>query len=103
MTSFRLACACAIFAGVAGQAGAREDAVPTRAVSLAGVNFDNQADVSALYGRLKAAASFVCDTNSANPRITQMDQICAKQVLTEAIASAHQPALSALHDAATRS
>lgn len=94
---FRIICASICFSGVAGFAGASQLEAPTSSVSFAQVDFNNRAEVAAFYGRLKAAASTVCDSNSANPRITQMDRVCAGEALTKVVVSMDRPLLTALH------
>ena len=83
---------------MAGQANAADtNAAPVRAVSTAGVDFQSAKDVDAFYLRLRNAAAEVCDSNSANPRITQADQVCRAQVLSQAVSGANRPLLTAMH------
>lgn len=75
-----------------------DTAAPTAAVSTAQVDFRDQAAVRAFYARLQSAAHAVCDSNSANPRITQLDQRCVAKAVASAVRTADRPLLTALYD-----
>ena len=77
---------------------------PTKAVSTASVDFHNSAAVRAFYSRLKTAANMVCDSYSANSRVTQADIACAHRALAEAVRNVDRPLLTAMYenDGATR-
>lgn len=68
-------------------------------VSYADLNLSTDAGISALYGRLQAAAKTVC---GPAPRITETLQFldwsqCRRTALTNAIEKLDHPALSELH------
>ncbi|MBW8812572.1 MAG: UrcA family protein [Caulobacterales bacterium] len=84
--TIRLVVAAAAALSLTGTAALAETP-PTQSVSLVGVDFKNPADVAKFYSQLRAAAAAVCDTNSANPRITQADQACAAKVLQRTVAA----------------
>lgn len=72
-------------------------AAPARNVSTAGVDFRDPAALQAFYQRLKVATVDVCDSNSANPVVTQRDRLCRQKALTVAVQSLNRPLLTALH------
>jgi UrcA family protein len=87
---------------LAGQATAADSSsAPVRVVSTAGVNFQDAKTVDVFYARLRAAAAEVCDSNSANPRITQLDQVCRDKVLARTVAEVNRPLLTAMHSSAS--
>ena len=99
MTKSLFAAAALVALGLAGQASAApNDDAPTQAVSTAHVDFRSEAAVRAFYRRIEAAAHDVCDSNSPNPRITQMDQACESRAVAQAIRAADRPMLTALYD-----
>jgi UrcA family protein len=87
---------------LAGAVSGAADA-PTATVKLSAVNFRNAADVDRLYGQLQRSAEAVCDSNSANPRITQMDRACARKALARAVRTADRPTLTARYESANPS
>jgi UrcA family protein len=88
----------ALLAAVAAPAiVAAAPATPARSVSTAGVDFRDPAALQAFYQRLKIATADVCDSNSANPVITQRDRLCRQKALTVAVQSVNRPTLTALH------
>jgi UrcA family protein len=99
MPAFRTAAFAAVVGLLltAAPATAADRQIPTRTVDLSSVDFQSATAVAAFYGRLRAAAAAVCDTNSANPRIAQGDQACAAAVLDRTVASLDQPLLTAQH------
>jgi UrcA family protein len=93
----RAALAALALAALSGPALAAND-VPTRMVSTAAVDFQDRAAVDALYVRMQQAARDVCDTNSANPRITQGDAACADRALAKAVREIDHPTLTASYN-----
>jgi UrcA family protein len=85
------------FGAVAGQAFA-EDA-PTAVVKISNVNFSDTAAVDRFYVQLKRTAEQVCDSNSANPRIAQLDQLCVRRALSNAVRTVDRPTLTARYQA----
>lgn len=83
-------------AAVSGAAAAAE--APTAVVTLSAVNFRSTTDVDRLYSKLKRSAEAVCDSNSANPRITQADHACANRTLAKAVRSVDRPTLTARYE-----
>lgn len=94
VAALSIAAAGPAFADEAGQV----QAAPTAAVSTANVDFRDQAAVRAFYARLRNAAHAVCDSNSANPRITQRDERCVAKAVASAVQAADRPLLTALYD-----
>ena len=88
------------FGFVAGQAMATEtNGVETRQVSIANVDFRSEASVNAFYTDLRHAAQAVCNTNSANPRIQQLDRACYNRAMGQAVSKVNRPVLTALFQA----
>jgi len=88
-----------IAATVFGASGAlaQERAYEERAVSTRNVDFDNPAQVSALYGRLQAAARSVCDSDVDNgPLTAEADKACEAASVHDAIAQVNRPQLTQL-------
>ena len=73
------------------------DLAPTQAVSTRGVDFASRDQVKHFYAKLRGAALAVCDSGSANPRISQADATCVSRVMAEAVKSADKPVLTALY------
>jgi UrcA family protein len=65
-------------------------------VSIQGVNFTHPADVARLYQRLRTAANKACDSDIDTPSALTEDRACAAKALNDAVASIHQPLLTAL-------
>jgi UrcA family protein len=95
-TLLALALTTAALSPVAATAGS---AVPARSVSIASVDFRDPAALQAFYSRLKIASIDVCDSNSANPVISQRDRLCRQKALDVAVRSINRPTLTALHQA----
>jgi UrcA family protein len=99
MTKSLFAAAAVLALACAGQAAAEDALVaPTQAVSTANVNFRDQAAVKAFYNRIQIAAGQVCDSNSANPRVTQRDALCVRDAVAKAVRAADRPLLTAMYD-----
>ena len=73
------------------------DEAPAQAVSTRGVDFASRDQVQHFYAKLRGAAQAVCDSGSANPRISQADATCVSRVMAEAVKSADKPVLTALY------
>ena len=99
LTKVMVVAAAAATLVMAAPAVAGELDAPTRAVSLANVDFHDGQQAAAFYGQLQAAAAEVCDTNSVNPRITQGDELCARKVLAKTVYAMNQPVLTAMLEA----
>jgi UrcA family protein len=84
--------------GLAGQAVAVTPTEAPRWVVAAEANFQDEASVEALYSKLRRAAASVCDSYSANSRVTQADVACAKKVLNDMVRQVDRPILTAMHD-----
>ena len=84
---------------IASQAFASEpvNVAPTRAVSVAGVDFRDPAAVKAFYAQLYLAADAVCRTNSANSLVGQSDRLCIERAMQQAVAKANRPMLTAMY------
>ncbi len=93
-----LTAAAALAVGAAGQAFAATEVAPTKTVSVSDVDFSNQATTRQAYVRLHRAAAAACDSNSANPRITQADRLCARQAMAKAVAQVNRPVLTAMFE-----
>ncbi|RYG19706.1 MAG: UrcA family protein [Caulobacteraceae bacterium] len=72
---------------------------PAKVLKTSDVNFRDPAAAQAFYAKLARTAAAVCDSNSANPEVTQQDRVCAKLALQDAVARLDQPAVTALHNA----
>lgn len=77
---------------------------PVQAARVQTVRFDmaDQADVAALYGRIRTAAARVCETRSVVPPSRaerEADLACREEAVTRAVARANSPALMQLHQA----
>ncbi len=81
---------------IAGQAQSNE-ATQSKFVSARGVDFNDHAQVSALYTRLWSTAHAVCDSGSA-PRMAYADIGCARRALAEAVKTLDRPALTAMYE-----
>ena len=91
--------AAALIAGCIALPALADDAsvAPQAAVTTAGVDFRDPVAVRAFYGRLAMAAERVCDSNSANSRVQQLDRACVQKAVAEAVRSADRPMLTALY------
>lgn len=79
-------------------AQAQDKREPTQtAVSLAGVDFSQPKSVKVLYGRLRRAAIWACDSKMDDPAVVAADRACTAQSLDRAVAQINKPALLALH------
>ena len=103
MSKLILAAAAAAALALAAPAMAQTvDAAPTQTVSTRSVNFSSPAAVKDFYAKLYQAALTVCDSGSANPRISQADISCVNQVMAQAVRAADKPVLTAMYDSANR-
>jgi len=100
--SFRLAVIVAL--GLTGAAGAASAATaaagPAQSVRVAYADLDlsHDAGVSALYARLRSAASQVCNASDAIDLRSQVAyRDCAARALDEAVASVNDAKLTAVH------
>lgn len=81
-----------------GPALAASEPMPAqRAVSTAGVDFQDPAAVQAFYVRLRTAAETVCDGYAVNSRVTQADVACADRQVAQAVRTLDAPRLTALY------
>ena len=106
MTKLFLAASAAIL--IAGPAFAAEtvradEAAPTQAVSARGVDFASRDQVKHFYAKLRGAAAAVCDSGSANPRFSQADASCVRDVVAQAVKVANKPVLTAMYNSASDS
>jgi UrcA family protein len=90
------ALAAAAFALSAPSWGAETPSAATLATGS--VNFHDPAAVAGFYGRLRAAASRVCDSFAANSRVTAADAACEEQAVARVVRSLDRPLLTALHE-----
>jgi UrcA family protein len=67
-------------------------------VSIQDVDFTKPADVARLYQRLRTAANEACDSEIDTFSAEMEDRACAAKALNDAVQSAHQPLLLAMHD-----
>jgi UrcA family protein len=98
--NIRLVAASALLAGLlVSSAHAQSDREPTQIkVSVAGVDFSQQASTEAFYGRLRVAARKACDSNMGRDLgANAQDRACAAQALNRAVAQVGKPTLLALH------
>ncbi len=77
-----------------------DDSAPTQSVSTRGVDFANKDQVKHFYAKLKGAAAAVCDSGSANPRFSQADASCTREVVAQAVKAANKPVLTAMYNSA---
>jgi UrcA family protein len=99
MSKFVLAAAAALLlAGPALAQTEAADATPTAKISVAGVDFNDQAQAKEFYAKLWRTAYSVCDSNSANPRIAQADLGCVHRVMAQAVQQVNAPRLTAMLD-----
>ena len=96
--SFLVALAAFSVSGLAGQAFAVTPEGAPQEVVKAEVDFRDEASVEALYTKLRRAAAAVCDSYSANSRVTQADVACARRALTETVQRVDRPILTAMHN-----
>ena len=96
--SFLVALAALSVSGLAGQAFAVTPQEAPQEVVNTQVDFRDQASVEALYSKLRRAAASVCDSYSANSRVTQADVACARKVLSDTVRKVDRPILTAMHD-----
>lgn len=73
------------------------ETLPEARVDTARVNFRDASQVRGFYDQLRLAAERVCDTNSANPRVRQLDQRCVDLAVAKAVGAADRPLLTALY------
>lgn len=73
------------------------------AVSTRGVDFTNRAEVTSLYTRVEAAAQSVCSYNSKNKYVAQPDRACMDRAVSQAVASANRPMLTAAYQSRSAS
>lgn len=100
MTKLLLAATAAMLIAGPALAETAQDAAPTRAVSIRGVDFANKDQVKHIYAKLKGAAAAVCDSGSASPRFSQTDISCTRQVVAEAVKAVNRPVLTAMYNSA---
>ncbi len=99
MIKLVLAAAAALTVGAAAsQTFAATEVAPTKSVSVAGVDFRDQAQTRQAYSRLRRAAFAACDSNSANPVIAQGDRLCARRAMAKAVAELDRPMLTAMFE-----
>jgi UrcA family protein len=75
-----------------------QEAAPRQVISTRGVDFSDAKQVQGFYTKLHRTASAVCDSNSANPRITQADVACRNHVMAQAVQKVDAPRLTAMLD-----
>lgn len=80
---------------------ARMPAIPSEAVSLAGLNLESEADAKVLYRRLQNATMQVCRQVLGRRVTIELGQ-CASTLLDIAVAEVNRPTLTALHGRAVR-
>jgi UrcA family protein len=99
MTKLLLAASAALL--IAGPALAETvrgvDEAPSQSVSTRGVDFASRDQVRHFYAKLRGAALAVCDSGSANPRVSQADRECVNRVIAEAVKAADRPVLTAVY------
>jgi|GEM_PF-6468875 len=100
MSKLLAVAAMAMSVAFTGQAFAVTPGAPPQEVVKGQVDFQDSAAVEALYAKLRRAAAAVCDSNSANPRVTQADALCTRQALTDVVRRVDRPILTATHDRA---
>ena len=97
MSKFVFAAAMAA-AVVSSQAIAAEPApLPSKPVSMKGVDFRSPAEVKDFYARLTQAAHDVCRAYEAKQNVTDADPACASKALANAVEAANKPTLTAIH------
>ena len=75
-----------------------EEAAPTQVISTRNVDFNNSAQVKGFYMKLWRTAYQVCDSNSANPVVSQSDISCVRRAMAQAVQSVNAPRLTAMLD-----
>lgn len=82
----------------AAEPSAYEKSVQRKTVSYADLNMSSQADVAALYARLRAASRSVCGTHDLRDlAMRQLHKDCVDQALSDAVEQVDHAALSSLH------
>lgn len=82
---------------VATGVSAQDRTADQRAVATHDVDFSNPAKVEGLYGRIRAAAHAVCQSEgSVDPMTANADRACEDQSVRDAVADIHEPQLSQL-------
>jgi UrcA family protein len=90
----------ALFATQAAAATVRADNLEQRAVSFRAVNFNDQQQVDAFYGRLRSTAREVCGANYGS-RSRVADRACVASIMDQAVSGMQRPMLTAKHQVAT--
>lgn len=100
MTKLVLAAAAALLiAGPAlAEASQGPDSAPARSVSVRGVDFSSADQTQRFYAALNGAADAVCAADASNPRPSEVDASCKRQVMAQAVKVANKPVLTALYD-----
>ena len=82
---------------VATGVSAQDRTADQRAVATHDVDFNNPAKVQTLYGRIRAAAHAVCQSDDNDgPQTANADKACESQSVHDAVADINQPQLSQL-------
>ena len=95
------AVACVAYAGLA--LGGPSDDVQSITVGFADLNVSTPSGAASLYGRIQKAASLVCGAQPSNVELARAQdwQACYRSAVSNAVASANKPTLTALHDRKT--
>lgn len=100
--SSRMAINATFFAGVfllAAGVQAAEPSVHEKTVSYADLDLSRQADVAALYTRLKIVSKDVCGTPDIRDlAMRRLHEACVEEALSDAVEQVGNAALSALHN-----
>jgi len=79
---------------------AMAEQVQTAFVSAKGVDFNDRAQVQALYAKIEAAARQACSLNSPNPALAAPEQDCVRSALADTVQRLDRPVLTAVYDRA---
>lgn len=72
-----------------------------QSLSVSGVNFNNAADVDAVYARITRAAATACDSYAAQGRVSAAARTCADRAVAQAVKALDRPVLTAMHQSRT--
>ena len=100
--AIRATCVAGIFllaaSAQAAEPSAYEKSVQRKTVSYADLNMSSQADVAALYARLRAASRSVCGTHDLRDlAMRRHHKDCVDQALSDAVEQVDHASLSTLH------
>jgi len=88
-----------VMTGIAVAAERQADSLPAVTVKFDAVEAATPAGAEALYKRIKSAAGRVCERYESQELVRRSPwQKCYTQVVKNAVAAVHQPALTALHE-----